>query len=167
MSNTYYKLMPGTDTWEEVKSLGEIPMEAWPHVFALEGGEVFECPEPIEFIGVKFKAGLTGFEEPYSPMIAKLCLRLQQAELDAKFQKEQAGQVVERDIRFKRVAEGLRDRIVKKLAMLATSQAAAFEGTHHERHTKLAAAMVQIPEIIALCGQIPGLLVDAAEDIPF
>lgn len=155
--------------WNAVTSLEEIPIEAIPHVFALRHNEDYECQD-FENLGTRFRADWIAQslnEYPINLMAKALCLRLQQAGLDAEYWKEQAGKVAERDTRFKKVAEGLRDRIVKKLAMLATSQASAFEGTHHERHTKLAAAMVQIPEIIALCGQIPGLLVDAADDIPF
>lgn len=163
----YQKKIRETDPWEDVGSLDGIPVEAWPHVFALDDLQVFECPEPIEFIGVQFRAVHDNYSQPYNPLIAALCLKLQQAGLDKEYWKEQVGSVAERDARFKKVAGNLRDRIVKKLAMLATSQAGAFEGTHHERHTKLAAAMTQIPEIAMLCQEIPNLLTDAADNIPF
>lgn len=163
----YQKKIREADPWEDVGSLDEIPVEAWPHVFALDDLQVFECPEPIEFIGVQFRAVHDNYSQPYNPLIAALCLRLQQAGLDKEYWKEQVGSVAERDTRFKRAAENLRDRIVKQLAMLATSQAEAFAGSHNERHQKLAAVMTQIPAIAALCEKIPDLLKESAEDIPF
>lgn len=68
---------------------------------------------------------------------------------------------------FKLCAEKRRDEIQKALAGLATSMARGFEGTHTQRHTAMASAMAQIPNISALCEKIPDLLVDAANDIPF
>lgn len=163
----YQKKIREADPWEDIKTLDEIPVEAWPHVFALNDLQVFTCPEPIEFIGVQFRAVHDSYSEPYNPLIAALCLRLQQAGLDMEYWKEQAGKEAERDARFKKVAENLRDRIVKQLAMLATSQAEAFAGSHNERHQKLAAVMTQIPAIVALCEEIPNLLTHATNDIPF
>ncbi len=170
MTIVYQKSLPGSNSWEDVKTLNEIPVEAWPHVFALlDDGQAFTCPEPLEFVGVRFRAVFEDapFSTPYNPLIAVLCLRLQQAELDMEYWKEQAGLVTERDTRFKRAAENLRDRIVKQLAMLATSQAEAFAGSHNERHQKLAAVMTQIPALVALCEEIPSLLTHATNDIPF
>lgn len=170
MTVVYQKSLPGSNSWEDVKTLNEIPVEVWPYVFALlDDGQAFTCSEPLDFIGVRFRAVFEDapFPAPYNPLIAVLCLRLQQAELDMEYWKEQAGEVAERDARFKKVAGNLRDRIVRQLAMLATSQAEAFAGSHNERHQKLAAAMTQIPAIAALCEEIPDLFRDAANDIPF
>lgn len=161
----YQKKLPGVETWEDVKSLDEINFEVLPYVLALEDTRVYESPTGMHFRA--FWLADDSSSEPYSPMAATLCLRLQQAELDVQYWKEQAGEVAERDARFKKVAGNLRDRIVKQLAVLATSQAEAFAGSHNERHQKLAAAMTQIPAIAALCEEIPNLLTHAANDIPF
>ena len=160
----YQKKLPGLEVWEDVKSLDEINFEFLPYVFALEDAQIYESPT-----GMHFRAFWLADDdsESYSPMVAKLCLRLQQAENDKKYWEQQAGSAAERDARFKKVAENLCNRIVKRLAMLATSQAEAFAGSHNERHQKLAAAMTQIPAIAALCEKIPDLLLDAADDIPF
>lgn len=163
----YQKKMSKTDPWEDVGSLDEIPVEAWPHVFALDDLQVFECPEPIEFIGVQFRAVQDNYSQPYNPLIAALCLRLQQAGLDMEYWKEQAGLVAERDARFKKVAGMRRDEIQKALVVVMTKLAEAFEGSHSERHAKMAKAMTQIYEVSALCEEIPNLLADAANDIPF
>lgn len=169
MEVTYLKFDRLRAEWNAVTSLEEIPVEAIPHVFALRHNEDFECQD-FENLGTRFRADwyaqpLGAY--PVNLMAKALCLRLQQAGLDMEYWKEQAGKEAERDARFKKVAENLRDRIVKQLAMLATSQAEAFAGSHNERHQKLAAVMTQIPAIAALCEKIPDLLVDAADDIPF
>lgn len=166
----YQKKIHKNSHWEDVKSLDEIPDEAKPHVFGLQHNEEFECEEPLLHAGTRFLAiwaAQDSREYPFNPMAAKLCLRLQQAELDMQYWKEQVGNAAEKDARFKKVAGNLRDRIVRQLAMLATSQAEAFAGSHNERHQKLAAAMTQIPAIAALCEEIPNLLTHAANDIPF
>lgn len=163
----YQKKMHEADPWEDVKSLDEIPVEAWPHVFALDDLQVFTCPEPMEFTDVQFRAVHDNYSQPYNPLVAALCLRLQQAGLDMEYWKEQAGKVAERDTRLKKIAEVRRDEIQKALATLATSMARAFEGTHAQRHTAMAQAMTQIPNISALCEKIPDLLLDAADGIPF
>lgn len=166
----YQKKIHKNSHWEDVKSLDEIPDEAKPHVFGLQHHEEFECEEPLLHAGTRFLAIWAvqdSRDYPINPMVAALCLRLQQAELDREYWKEQVGNVAERDARFKKVAENLRDRVVKQLAMLATSQAEAFAGSHNERHQKLAAVMTQIPAIAALCEKIPDLLKESADDIPF
>lgn len=161
----YQKKLPGIETWEDVKSLDEINFEFLPYVFALGDMQVYESPTGMHFRA--FCLNERDPNEPYSPMVAKLCQRLRQAELDMESWKEQAGQSAVRDIRFKRVAEGRRDEIQKALVVVMTKLADAFEGSHNERHTKLARVMTQIYEVSALCEKIPGLLVDAADDIPF
>lgn len=163
----YQKKMSGTDPWEDVGSLDEIPVEAWPHVFALDDLQVFECPEPIEFIGVQFRAVQDSYSQPYNPLIAALCLRLQQAGLDKEYWKEQVGSVAERDAQFKKVAGRRRDEIQKALVVVMTKLADAFEGSHNERHAKIGRAMTQLYEVSALCEKIPDLLMDTANDISF
>ena len=166
----YQKKVHQTNPWEDVKSLDEIPIEAIPHVFGLQHNEEFECEEPLLHAGTRFLAiwaAQDSRDYPFSPMVAKLCLRLQQAELDVQYWKEQVGNAAERDARFKKVAGMRRDEIQKALMVLATMQAEAFEGSHNERHTRLARAMVQVREVSALCEKIPDLLRDAADDIPF
>jgi hypothetical protein len=170
MEVTYRKFDPDKGEWSPVTSLDEIPAEALPHVFGLRHNEDFECEEPLLHAGTRFRAIWAAQdlkEYPFNPMAATLCLRLQQAELDKEYWKEQVGNAAEKDARFKKVAGTLRDRIVKQLAMLATSQAEAFAGSHNERHQKLAAAMTQIPAIVALCDEIPNLLTHTTNDIPF
>jgi len=155
--------------WNAVTSLEEIPVEAIPHVFALRHNEDYECQD-FENLGTRFRADWLAQslnDYPINVMAKALCLRLQQTGLDMEYWKEQAGKVTERDARFKKVAEGRRDEIQKALATLATSMARAFEGTHAQRHTAMAQAMTQIPNISALCEKIPDLLRDAANDIPF
>ncbi len=163
----YQKKMSEAAPWEDVGSLDEIPVEAWPHVFALNDLQVFTCPEPIEFIDIQFRAVHDNYSQPYNPLIAALCLRLQQAGLDKEYWKEQVGSVAERDARFKKVAGMRRDEIQKALVVVMTKLADAFEGSHNERHAKMAKAMTQIYEVSALCEKIPDLLMDAANDIPF
>lgn len=169
MTVTYQKNLLSSDTWEDVKSLDEIPVEAWPHVFALDDQQIFKCLEPVGFVGARFRAVWVddNYSEPYNPLIAALCLRLQQAGLDKEYWKEQVGSVAERDARFKKVAGMRRDEIQKALVVVMTKLADAFEGSHNERHAKMAKAMTQIYEVSALCEKIPDLLVDAANDIPF
>jgi len=169
MEVNYRKFDPDRGEWVTVTSLDEIPDGAIPHVFGLQYNDEFECQEPLEHAGTRFRvwAAQDPRGYPFNPMAASLCLRLQQAGLDKEYWKEQAGLVTERDTRFKKVAGNLRDRIVKQLAMLATSQAEAFAGSHNERHQKLAAVMTQIPALVALCEEIPNLLTHAADDIPF
>lgn len=155
--------------WNAVTSLEEIPVEAIPHVFALRHNEDYECQD-FENLGTRFRADWLAQslnDYPINLMAKALCLRLQQTGLDMEYWKEQAGKVTERDARFKKVAEGRRDEIQKALTVLATMQAEAFEGSHNERHTKLARAMVQVYKVSALCEKIPDLLLDAADDIPF
>lgn len=162
----YQKKLPGIETWEDVKSLNEINFEVLPYVLALEDTRVYESPTT----GMHFRAFWLADDdssESYSPMIAKLCLRLQQAENDKKYWEQQAGSATERDARFKKVAEGRRDEIQKALVVVMTKLAEAFEGSHNERHAKMAKAMTQIYRVSALCEKIPELLADAADDIPF
>lgn len=169
MEVNYRKFDPDRGEWVTVTSLDEIPDGAIPHVFGLQYNDEFECQEPLEHAGTRFRvwAAQDPRGYPFNPMAASLCLRLQQAELDKEYWKEQVGNAAERDARFKKVAGNLRDRIVKQLAMLATSQAEAFAGSHNERHQKLAAVMTQIPALVALCEEIPSLLTHATNDIPF
>lgn len=258
MTIVYQKSLPGSNSWEDVKTLNEIPVEAWPHVFALlDDGQAFTCREPLDFVGVRFRAVFEDapFSDPYNPMITKLCQRLQQAEIDKKVREDQlvtyqildetsgqwrkaeleeipveawrhifalghleefecvepllyAGRKIrafwqdqspecysenslipeilrvhafefnEKDrkrqnefrelfSRFEAEAKKRRDEIQKALLVLATLQAEAFEGSHNERHAKLARAMVQIREIATLCEEIPNLLTHATNDIPF
>lgn len=169
MEVTYLKFDRLRAEWNAVTSLEEIPVEAIPHVFALRHNEDFECQD-FENLGTRFRAIWAAQdlkEYSFNPMAAKLCLRLQQAELDVQYWKEQVGNAAERDARFKKIAGMRRDEIQKALMVLTTLQAEAFEGSHNERHTKLARAIVQVREVSALCEKIPDLLVDAANDIPF
>lgn len=161
----YQKKLPGVETWEDVKSLDEINFEVLPYVLALEDTRVYESPTGMHFRA--FWLADDDSSESYSPMIAKLCLRLQRAENDKKYWEQQAGSVAERDARFKKVAGMRRDEIQKALVVVMTKLADAFEGSHSERHAKMAKAMTQIYEVSAFCEKIPDLLADAADDIPF
>lgn len=166
----YQKKIHKNSHWEDVKSLDEIPDEAKPHVFGLQHNEEFECEEPLLHAGTRFLAiwaAQDSREYPFNPMVAKLCLRLQQAELDMQYWKEQVGNAAEKDARFKKVAGMRRDEIQKALVVVMTKLADAFEGSHNERHAKMAKAMTQIYEVSALCEKIPDLLKESADDIPF
>ena len=93
MEVTYRKFDRDKGEWSPVTSLDEIPAEALPHVFGLRHNEDFECQE-FEHLGTRFRAIWVAQdlkEYPFNPMAATLCLRLQQAELDVQYWKEQAG----------------------------------------------------------------------------
>ena len=169
MEVNYRKFDPDRGEWVTVTSLDEIPDGAIPHVFGLQYNDEFECQEPLEHAGTWFRVWAAQDSSGYSfnPMSSRLSLRLQQAELDKEYWKEQAGEVAQRDARFKRVAGMRRDEIQKALVVVMTKLAEAFEGSHSERHVKMAKAMTQIYEVSALCEKIPDLLRDAADDIPF
>lgn len=166
MRFTYQKYDSARQEWVKVKSLDEIPLTALPHVFALQHNEDFECQEPLECAGLRFRAILEPQdlrEFPINPLAETAARRLEQAQ----YLKTQLSEITDRDSRFEKLAKARRDEIQKALVVVMTKLADAFEGSHNERHAKLARAMTQIYEVSALCEKIPDLLRDAVDDIPF
>lgn len=164
---TYQVLDKGSGVWCKAE-LEEIPVAAYRHIFALGHLEEFEYPEPLSHAGRKIRAFWQDQSpECYSenPLILEIlqshAIRLQEKD------RERQDEFRELFSRFETEAKSRRDEIQKALIVLATMQAEAFEGSHNERHAKLARAMVQVREVSALCEEIPNLLTRAADDIPF
>lgn len=164
---TYQILDETSGQWRKAELEG-IPVEAWRHIFALGHLEEFECVEPLLYAGRKIRA----FWQDQSPecysensLIPEI-LRVHAFEFNEKDRKQQ-DEFRELFSRFETEAKARRDEIQKALVVVMTKLADAFEGSHNERHAKLARAMVQVREVSALCEEIPNLLTHAADNIPF
>lgn len=163
-----YQIFDGASRqWREA-SLEELHMSGWRHITALAHLEEFEYSEPLSCAGRKVRAFWQDQSPECYPENSLIPQILESYTTALQFKsKSQQDEFRELFARFESEAKKRRDEIQKALVGVMTRLADAFEGSHNERHTKLARAMTQLYEVSALCEKIPDLLVDAADDIPF